>query len=167
MFDLLKNQILKQRFPAGSSRGFTSWDSVRTICLAGTIDSDFNRKALDNFRKQSGKEVDFVLFHNDKLSKSDCFLSLNKKDFNLLGLPNEEAGKKLRSKEYDVLIDINQKNSSAGKALSLVLKAKCKVGHNSLAYANLFDISMDLKENTNLENYLKQVLNYLMMIRTK
>jgi hypothetical protein len=167
MFDLFREQILKQKYPKNLNRQFTSWDSVKSICLLLTKDDYFNEKTVSGFTKQSGKTVDVVLFHEDKFSQSDCFVSVNKKDLNFLKFPKEEISKKLKTKEFDILIDGNKKGSFATHALVQVVKAKCKVGHNGISYAESFDICMDLKAETGLESYLKQVLNYLMMIRTK
>ncbi|HWY11844.1 MAG TPA: hypothetical protein VN026_10995, partial [Bacteroidia bacterium] len=61
------------------------WDRIQSAAiLAGSGQYSI----VKDFIKQSGKDMDIIIFNDDKTSKNnDCYLSLNKKDFNFFDLP--------------------------------------------------------------------------------
>ena len=109
-----------------------------------------------------------IVFNNDKITQNaDCFLSVNKKDLNFFGLPNSETIEKIKKTECDVLINCDLSDELIMKTLTGLINAKCKVGRENLSYNKLFDISIAPSGNDSLENYLKEAVNYLKMIKTK
>jgi hypothetical protein len=136
------------------------WEKVQSaVILVGSV--EYN--TAKDFVKQSGKNIDIVVIHSDKISTTqDCFLSFNKKDFNFFGLPNQEALKKLKQKTFDVLINIDYNNSGFLRTLTGLTPAKCKLGPESAVYNEFFDISIQSEQS----DFLKQALKYLMMIKS-
>lgn len=162
MFEWLKNYLLLQEIKSSSKiqKQFVEWEKVQTIVVL-TGSSQFG--TIKEFANQTGKLVDIIVVHADKTSETkDCFLSFNKKDFNFFGLPKPETILKLKSKTYDVLINTDFGNSGFLKSLTGLAAAKCKLGAESAAYREFFDISIQ----SNQQDFLKQALKYLMMIKS-
>lgn len=139
---------------------FMDWEKVKSAAI---LVSSSHYSAVKDFAKQTDKSIDVIVVHPDKLSVTkDCFLSLNKKDFNFFGLPNQAAVKKIGQKSFDVLIDYDFENSGFLKALTGLTPAKCKLGPENASYSDLFDISIQSMQ----PDFLKQALKYLMMIKS-
>ncbi len=162
MFEWLKNYLLQQEIKEISNIGkqFVEWEKMKSaVILVGS--GQYN--LVKAFAHQSGKNFDIIIFHNDKVTVSnDCFLSLNKKDFNFFGLPKPEAIAKLKGKNYDILINADYNNSWFMKALTGLTASKCKLGPQSAVYNEFFDISIQ----SNQQDFLKQAHKYLMMIKS-
>lgn len=162
MFEWLKNYLLQQEIGSVSKiqKQFVDWEKVQSaVILVGSQQYSI----IKDFVKQTGKNIDIVVAHYDKTSETkDCFLSVNKKDFNFFGLPKPEVIQKLNSKTYDVLINTDFNNSGFLKSLTGLTPAKCKLGPESAVYNGFFDISIQ----SNQQDFLKQALKYLMMIKS-
>lgn len=165
MFQLLKDFLLEQELEKNNSgRQFVDWQNANRICLIIPNEA-LVLNHIANFIKECRKETDVILFNNDKLTvENGVYLSINKKDFNLLGLPKPEIIQKLKSKNYDIVICGDMKGDFTLKALTLLMNSKCKVGRGELGYSRLFDISIS-EVNGDFGNFLKQVLKYLCMIK--
>lgn len=162
MFEWLKNYLLQQEIRSNFKiqKQFVEWGKVQSAVIL--VGSGQYGTAKD-FVKQTGKNIDIIVFHSDKISETkDCFLSFNKKDFNIFGLPKQEAINKLRQKTFDVLINLDFDNSGILRALTGLTPAKCKLGPESVNYNDFFDISIQSSQN----DFLKQSLKYLMMIKS-
>lgn len=161
MFEWIKNYLLQQEIKSISvKKQFIEWDRINSAAIL--VGSSHYSTAKD-FVKQTGKNIDIIVIHPDKVSTTqDCFLSFSKKDFNFFGLPNQEALKKLKQKTFDVLITFDFNNSGPLKALTGLIPAKCKLGPESAVYNGFFDISIQ----SNQSDFLKQALKYLMMIKS-
>lgn len=162
MFEWLKNYLLQQEIESISKtqKQFVEWEKVQSVVILVGQEQFSNIK---EFAKQTGKNVDIIVIHSDKTSDTkDCFLSFNKNDFNLFGLPKTVAIQKLKSKNFDVLIDTDFNNSSLMKTLTGLTPAKCKLGPESANYNEFFDISIQSSQ----QDFLKQALKYLMMIKS-
>lgn len=162
MFEWLKNYLLIQEIKNSSKiqKQFMEWESVKSaVILVGSAQYG----TVKDFAKQTGKNVDIIVIHPDKVSETkDCFLSFNKKDLNFFGLPNQQAIQKLKQKTFDVLINNDFNNSGFLRALTGLTPAKCKLGPESAVYNEFFDISIQSEQN----DFLKQALKYLMMIKS-
>lgn len=162
MFEWLKNYLLQQEIKGGPAiqKQFMSWENIKSIVILVDVARLGN---VRDFVKQTGKNVDVIVVHPDKVSEAkDCFLSFNKKNFNFLGLPNQEAVKRLRQKSFDVLIIFDFNNSRYLKVLTGLASAKCKLGPEGTTYKEFFDISIQSESS----DFLKQALKYLMMIKS-
>lgn len=162
MLAWIKNYLLGQEIKKSpkTTRQFTEWGKVQSVII---ITDNSRYEAVKEFVKQSGKNIDIIVYCNDKISKvKDSFLSVNKKDFTLSGLPKPEILKKLKGKTYDVLIAFDFNNRDQMKALCGLIPAKCKVGPDAADYRTYFDISIQSNE----AGFLEQALKYLMMIKS-
>lgn len=165
MFNFLKNVLLNQELKqTNSKRQFVEWATVKNICVVIPNETSF-LNAVKTLATESKKEVDAVVLHADKLSvNKEVYLSFNKKDLTWLGLPNAEAIKRLRAKNYDIVICGDISGNFSLKALTLLIPAKCRLGSAELAYADAFEIAI-AGETKDFGNFLKQALKYLMMIK--
>ena len=161
MFEWLKNYLLLQEIKSGSNteKHLIEWESVKSVVV---LVQSSQYEIVKDFARQTQKNVDIIVIHHDKVSETrDCYLSLNKKDFNFFGLPNQQALQKLRQKTFDVLINNDFSNSGFLKAIAGLTQAKCKLGPESAVYNEFFDISIQVEQ----KEFLKQALKYLMMIK--
>lgn len=162
MLSTIKNYLLKQEIKSAPKiqKQFVEWDRIQSAAI---LVGSWQYTIVKDFIKQSGKNFDVIVFNNDKTSENkDCFLSLNKKNFNFFGLPKPEIAQKIKSKTYDVLIASDFQNTSTIKTLTGLVQAKCKLGPESASYMGLFDISI----RSNESEFLKQAHKYLMMIKS-
>ncbi len=171
MVNWLSNKIIENKVShanKNSKREFVEWNDVRSVCVLVTKDDSFKANQLNEFLKNLNKTVDTILFiPNHEVHASNDLISFNKKQTSWIGLPKEGVLAKVTSKSYDLVIDCNFKEYNSMKWLAGSVNAKFKIGFGGLLYHNYFDICIDLKEKPDLDNYLKQVMNYLKMIRTK
>jgi hypothetical protein len=161
MFSFLKDILLNREVKKSNTvkKQFVEWDKVQSavILVNESISSE-----LAAFIREWGKDVYIIIFHNDITSKSSgCYLSLNNKDFNFLGLPKSQTKDKIRSRSYDILISADFENHGPMEALSAMISAKCKLGPGKVSYNRFFDISLDSEESS----FLKDVRRYLSMIK--
>ena len=162
MIKRIKNYLLRREIKnsAKVKKQFIGWEKVQS---AAVIVESEHYAGVKNFIEQSGKNIDVIIFHNDKTSSTpDCFLSVNKKDLNLFDLPKPEVVQKMKRKTYDVLINTDFSNMAKMRSLTGIMPARCKLGPQNSSYSDFFDISIKSSE----EEFLKQALKYLMMIKS-
>jgi hypothetical protein len=167
---IIENKVNSAQIPVATrtKKEFLEWDNVNSVCLLATKDEFYKANSINEWIKNSGKKIDTVLYvPSAEIVSDNNIVSFNKKQTGFIGLPKPEAITKIKNKPYDILIDCNFKEYHSMKWLAGSMNAKFKVGFGGLLYHNYFDICIDLKEKPEMDNYLKQVINYLKMIRTK
>mgnify|MGYP003320926600 FL=1 len=68
---------------------------------------------------------------------------------------------KIRSKNYDAIVDLNTGFCAATTMLAFELDAPLKIGFDSIVNRKIFTITLERKENTFLESYFSRILNLL------
>lgn len=166
MLNFLKRNALRQELKKISSqKQFVEWGSVKSICIVVNNDAA-SVNAANAFRKESGKDVDIVIYTNDKpTANNEVYLSMNKKSFNWLDIPNADTLKKLQAKTYDLVVCGDLTGNTVLKAISFLVKAKCRVGSANVDYSKNFELSIADNANEGIGNFLKQALKYLIMIK--
>lgn len=96
------------------------------------------------------------------------YLSIIKKEeLNFFYQPVSSEINTFINKNFDVLIDLNFKKLLPLKYISSLSNARLKVGLFESETGNAtFDLMMDIKKPVNVEEYLKQVIHYLEMIKS-
>lgn len=89
---------------------------------------------------------------------------LDEKQFSLFKIPKEESIEKLNSQSVDVLINLGTDEQLQSLAVSKLVSAKCKISNFQ---NSIFDMTIEVDKTMNCSNYLKQVIVYLSMIKTK
>lgn len=170
MLKALANYILNGKINQQSvklKRGFVEWNEIQSVVILMSSEQ-YKDPILKKIINAIDKKAEIIVSYNDKTSVcKDCFLSINKKDINFLGLPNAELSERLKDKKCDVFINADFKDTLLMKAVTGLIQGKCKVGREGLSYGDLFDISIVLKGDSGLESYLVEAANYLKMIKTK
>lgn len=154
--------MLRQEIKSSSiiKKQFVEWNRIQSAAIL--VGSE-KYSIVKEFVKQSGKHFDLIVFNDDKISKNnDCYLSLNKKDFNFFDLPKPEVAQKIKSKTYDIVINADFKNDSIFGSLIGLIPAKCKLGPETIKYRDFLDIRIQSEE----QEFLNQALKYLMMIKS-
>ena len=162
MLNTIKRYLLKQEINSISKiqKQFVEWDRIQS---AAVLVGSSKYSMVKDFVRQSNKNFDVIVYHDDKIAvNKDCFLSVNKKDFNFFDLPRPDAAKRIKNKTYDVLISTDFNNTAAIKTLTGLFPAKCKLGPESAYYSEFFDIRIESSES----EFLKQAQKYLMMIKS-
>jgi hypothetical protein len=96
------------------------------------------------------------------------YLSIIKKEeLNFFYQPVSSEINTFINKNFDVLIDLNFKKLLPLKYISSLSNARLKVGLFEPETGNTtFDLMMEIKTPVNVEEYLKQVVHYLEMIKS-
>ena len=68
---------------------------------------------------------------------------------------------KIRSKNYDAIVDLNTGFCAAATMLAFELDAPLKIGFDSIVNRKIFNITLERKENTFLESYFSRILSLL------
>lgn len=93
---------------------------------------------------------------------------LKKKEVNFFYLPVNPEAEKFVKTRFDVLIDINFMKLLPLVYISSLSQARLKVGlTGTKPESSPFDLMISLKNTTNIESYLDQVIYYLYMINSK
>jgi hypothetical protein len=87
----------------------------------------------------------------------------DKKDLNSYKFPKSLKIKKTISNQYDLMIDLNMKEHFSLEVLSSLSRSRFKVGSNNKYGNEIFDLTIDIKEN-NLDYLIEQIKIYLGMI---
>ena len=90
MLYTIKRYLLKQEIKSASKiqREFVEWDRVQSVAV---LVGSSKYSIVKEFVKQSNKNFDVIVFHDDKVAvNKDCFISVNKKDFNFLTCLNRK-----------------------------------------------------------------------------
>lgn len=167
MAGFLKNWVINNEFKKlNSASQSVNWADVKNICLVIPNDNA-SVSAAQVFKTESQKPVDVITYTNDKLTvNNQVHLSLNKKSLNWLDIPVQEVMTKLQQKNYDIVICGDLQGDSALRAITLLMKTKCRVGLEGLDYSKHFTISIAMSPSDGIGNFLKQVLKYLSLVKT-
>ena len=68
---------------------------------------------------------------------------------------------KIKSKNYDAIVDLNTGFCAAATMLAFELDAPLKIGFDSIVNRKIFNITLERRENTFLESYFSRILNLL------
>lgn len=103
----------------------------------------------------------------DKLTAVRFLTCLKPEDINIAYRPVSREADEFINTSFDILIDTNFRNIFPLEYISCLSTAGFKVGIFDSGYANPpFDLMLDIKENSDLNNYLTQGIHYLEMINT-
>jgi len=88
----------------------------------------------------------------------------SKKDMNWFYKPVQERVTDFMHKDFDLLIDLDTKDSLPLKYISGLSKSLCRVGRYSKDSASCFDLMLDVNPATPVNEFIKQVTHYLTII---
>ncbi len=143
---------------------FLNWNDVNTVALIIDDKETINKSELDKFVEGIKKhtEVFFVQLNAKQAGYGD-WNCLIKKDKTFLNLPKPlDQGE---TKKYDLVINVSHQYALYSANLVGQLNAPFKCGNADL-FGEL-DLIIEKKDSLNLIAYLKEVMKYLEMIKTK
>lgn len=100
----------------------------------------------------------------------DITLSNNyllKKEVNWYNFPISSFTNEFLKKEFDLLIDLNFENIPVLRNLTSYSLAQCKIGLNQGDDVDIFDFMLEGIPRDDINLFLKELLKYLELIRTK
>ncbi len=129
--------------------------------------SQFNQRLIERnidlriLAYYPGKEIP------DKITAIRYLVCLKQADINYTYRPISNEANSFINTSFDILIDANFKNLFPLEYISTLSTAGLKVGIFESGYENPpFDLMIDVKKSTSLNNFLDQVVLYLEMINT-
>ena len=169
MFKGIANYLTRSTIAAQNlkrQKQFLSWEKVFIIALIIDEKAAVNKSELDKFIEGTKKYIEvFYVELNSKQSTFSDWKCLTKKEKTIFNLPKVSFLNEVKEKKYDLVINVSQLQQVFTANLVSQLNSSFKCGNNNL-YDEL-DLIIERNESQNLISYLKEVVKYLEMIRTK
>lgn len=144
---------------------FLSWNKIQRIALIIDEKKSVGKNEIDKFIEATAKyaEVFFVELSSKEASFADwkCF---TRKDRNHLDLPKQHAYDSIKTKKFDLVINISSSHPLFCANIVSAIQADFKCG-NEDQFGEL-DLIIERKGSQNLIAYLNEVKKYLEMIKT-
>lgn len=164
----ISNWLLSKKESPLVPRKFFSWNELKTVLI---IAYDNQLSELADFMNACQKDnikTKVAIIYNGKPEQAPKppfdYLLLDKKQFTFFGILQDSVLQNINQNTNDVLINLGQEDCVKSKSIAKLTKASCKIGN----FQNpIFDISIDVDKTTNAYQFLKQVVVYLQMIKTK
>lgn len=147
---------------------FFSWNQISKILIVAYDNQLSDIVDFINTCKKDNISTHVAIIYNGKIEHTPKphfdHTILDKKQFSFFKIPKEDSLQKLNSQSYDVLINLGTHEQIQALAVSKLVAAKCKISNFQ---NSIFDITIDGDKTMNSSSYLKQVIVYLNMIKTK
>ena len=154
-------------------KSFTNFHNVKRIGIvwdASCVD-DFNYLSGFNQKMSAMNIMVDILGYFPRKELPDKYTAVRylkcfkKKDINFFYTPVSNEAFEFISTPYDILIDLNFKKTFPLSYVTSLSCAKLKVGlFEEDSEKSPFDLMMDIKASSGIENYFSQVIYYLEMI---
>ena len=168
---LIKNistYLLSKKERPKTVKQFFSWNQLTKVLIVCYDNQLSDIVDFINSCKTDNIDVYVAVIFNGKPEQAPkpyfehCIL--DKKQFSFFNIPNENTIQKLNTNSFDLLINLGNNEQMQSLALSKLVAAKCKISNFQ---NSIFDMTIDKTNSMNIANYLKQVIVYLNMIKTK
>jgi len=141
-----------------------------TILFDGTLPKDIKLVKKFVSKLSKGKEMVSVLGYVNEKDKSFEHMSslhfdfFSNQELNWYGKPEGVVIENFLKEDYDILIDLSLMKFYPLTYLTVASPAKFKVGRHR-EDLNVFDLTIDDKRESNLENLINEVHHYLNLIK--
>jgi hypothetical protein len=163
----ISNYLLSKKESPKGNKQFLNWNQLSNVLVIAHENQLTNVVDFVNTCKRDNISVYVAIIYDGKPEQTPKpnfeHTILDKKQFNVFGLPNIQLIKKISVKPIDVLINLGNRQQIKSLAISKFVAAKCKI---SQFQNTIFDISINGDHTTSVSNFLEQVIVYLKMIRT-
>lgn len=160
--------ILSKKESPKVVKQFFAWNQISTILIVAYDNQLSDIVDFINTCKKDSISVHVAVIYNGKPEHAPKphfdHTILDKKQFSFFNIPRENSIQKLNSQSFDVLINLGTQEQLQSLAVSKLVDAKCKISNFQ---NSIFDIAIEGENTMNSSNYLKQVIVYLNMIKTK
>jgi hypothetical protein len=164
----ISNFILSKKESPKLTKQFFSWNQISSVLIVAYDNQLSDSVDFINTCKNDNIKVHVAVIYNGKPEQAPKphfeHTILDKRQFSFFKIPIESALQKLNAMNFDVLINLGNNEQLQALALSKLLPVKCKISNFK---NDIFDITIDGDTIMSSSNYLKQVVVYLNMIKTK
>ncbi len=162
----------KEMADSGHDRKLTNLQAAKRIGILYTLDEvpDYDRvEALVSQLQHDHKDVKALGFVKNKTLISRFLPKLSYdffsgKDMNWFYKPVSLKVKDFIAKEFDILIDLSQKDNLPLKYIAGLSMSLCRVGRFTEKNADCYDLMINVDEKTSVSEYILQVTHYLTII---
>lgn len=163
----IANWVLSGKNNNSLGKQFINWNQLKKLMVVCYDNQLSNIVDFINTCQQQQIETLVAIVFDGKPEQAPKpnfnHIILDKKQFNFVGIPNQETVNQLSGFSSDVIINVGNTNQFKSLAISKLVKAKCKVA----SYENaIFDIVISVDKTNNTSEFLKQVVVYLQMIKS-
>ena len=168
--------LLKQKLSSVSrKKKLTNLNEAKSITIVYNVTSQTTFRTVKTLVKDLStkqRQVMALGFINRKSIPNYCVAAnsgyyFNLRDLNWYGGPKNDYLKEFIRKEFDILIDLTMEDVYILKYITGLSKAKLKVGRYSKKHENYFDLMINLKESSTMEDFIEHVLHYLLILKRK
>ena len=150
------------------TKQFFSWNQLSNVIIVAYDNQLSDLVDFMNACKKDNIKVHVAVIYNGKPEQTPKpnfdHTILDRKQFSFFKIPHESVLQKLNAMNFEVLINLGNQEQLQAFALSKILPVKCKISNFK---NDIFDITIDGDTIMTSSNYLKQVVVYLNMIKTK
>ena len=168
---IFKNKLSKLK----RNKTLINLNKAKDIALVYKVNNeqDYNRiNELIKSLKEKKKTVLTIGFINNKYIPPYCLSGhsgffINLKDLNWYGKPKNDFINEFIKKEFDIIIDLSLEDNFALQYISGLSKSKLKVGRFGNNNSNYYDLMIQTKNETTLNEYIEQLVHYLSILNNK
>ena len=154
---------------------FLNLEDAKTIGIVfdATENENFELvKKYIHYLKELKKRVKSIGFFNMKETPPMAYSKLeydffSLKDLSWNNIPKNIYVRNFIEEQYDILIDLNLKDSFPLKYISTLSRAKFKVGKSSKWNSSIFDLMIEPDSSKGLKLFLRNIDKYLFIINKK
>ena len=168
--------ILRQKIANRKRRMiYKNFNHVRSIGIVWNASNEQEFQSLSKFHQQMQErniDVRIIGYYDgrnlpDKYTAIRYLSCIRKNEVNLFHIPKSDDTQAFMYKEFDVLIDVNFDKLFTLRYITVLSNALFKVGlSESENNSTPFDLMMEIKKPVSVENYMKQVVQYLEMMNS-
>lgn len=168
------NAILRKRVSRTNRKmEYRNFMNVRSIGVVWDASKNAEFQALSRFHQNMQErniEVKILGFYNgkhlpDQYTAIRYLTCIRKSETNLFYIPESTEVNGFINRNFDILIDVNFEKIFSLLYVTKLSKASLKVGIFEPESNAPFDMMMEIKNPVQLDVYLRQVIQYLEMIK--
>ena len=168
--------LLKKRISRVNRKmKYNNFSEVKTIGVVWNASKYEEFQSLARFHQRMMErniDVKIIGYYHDK-NLPDQYTAIRyltcirKSETNLFHIPSSDEAKSFINNNFDILVDINSEKLFTLNYITILSRAAFKVGiFENESEESPFDLMMEIKKPVNIEDYLKQVIQYLEMIKS-
>ncbi|MDD3877020.1 MAG: hypothetical protein PHT69_10390 [Bacteroidales bacterium] len=149
-----------------------SFDQIKTVGILYVVPSEKDFHYINDFVKylqQNNKTVKALGYTNTPYIPHYCFPKLtydyfSSKEINWYGKPKSKFAEDFMKSDFDLLIDLSTKPIFTINYISYLSSAYFKTGILNDNNVQHFDLMLDIKEDTDLNDFIHHIQHYLINI---
>ena len=165
----------KELAKGSRTRKLTNLREAKKIGILYNLDDVPDYEIISEFVTQlqhDRKEVKALGYVKNKVLVSRFLPKLSydffsSKDMNWFYRPVNEKLKDFIHKDFDLLIDLDTRDTLPLKYISGLSRSLCRIGRYSVAHASCFDLMIDVNPTTPVTEFINQITHYLTIINNE